>query len=110
MEDSQMAEIIAKAKDNERLMDGTTGPVKRIIDGAEIVYGVWPDASNPQGFAWYIIKGVRLLESVAKGGRASLTGGEHLSLASRRATWNAIPCESYEHAVAIQQTFGEPED
>ena len=26
------------------LMDGTTGPIKRLIDEGDVVYGVWPDA------------------------------------------------------------------
>jgi hypothetical protein len=72
-------------------------PVKAIMEEAELVYGVWADAGEPDGVDWLILKGERLLrESMASGGPISTQTA-------------AIWCESREDARSVRQTFGSHE-
>jgi hypothetical protein len=49
------------------LMDGTAGPIRRLIDEGDVVYGVWPDAIKPHGIDYGVLKGGELLETAAVG-------------------------------------------
>jgi hypothetical protein len=42
-------EIIALAKENYRLLDGTINPIKQIIRDNEVVFGVFPDPLSEDG-------------------------------------------------------------
>ena len=44
------------------VMDGTTSPIRRLIDEGDVVYSVWPDAIKPHGIDYGVLKGGELLE------------------------------------------------
>jgi hypothetical protein len=76
-------------------MDGATKPVKRIIDAADAVFGIWRDPTQPEGVDFLTIKGERFLrERVATQTTASVKT-------------TAIWCGSLEHAMAAKQVFGD---
>jgi hypothetical protein len=76
---------------------GERTPVKAIMEEAELVYGVWSDAGEPDGVDWLILKGEHLL-------RASMASGRPISTQTA-----AIWCESREDAWSVRQTFGSHE-
>ena len=76
------------------MLDGTTGPIKKLFDEAEIVVGVWQDPNEQHGVGYLVLKGEKLL-------RECFASGENLT-----ARTTAIPCECYEQAVAAKQVFG----
>jgi hypothetical protein len=89
-----MRRMVELANSNETLMDGTTKPVKRIIAEADVVFGIWPDATKPHGIDSYIIKGRHLL---ADGIASNIT---------QRLRCTAIKCIELEQAVAAAEVFG----
>ena len=109
MDDSRVAEIVAKARDNERLMDGTSRPIERIVDGTDLVLGVWPDPCEPFGVAWRIIKGHRLVQPAIHNRPSVPAVSEILTLASVSMTWDAISFKNSEHAVAAQLVVVSPD-
>jgi len=101
--------IIAMANDVLALLDGTTKPIKKIIDANDLVMGVFPDLNSEDGVGLLIIKGEKRLEAIAGRTGAPFAGAiplfspsapEHLKV-------GAIPCESYEQAVAARRVFGD---
>ena len=94
MEEEVMRTLVELANQNMALMDGTTGPIKRLFEEGEIVVGVWQDTEERYGIGYLVLKGARLLQEV-------VASGEN---ATARVT--AIPCECYEQPVAAKQTFG----
>lgn len=100
----ERATIAARAEENRRLLDGTTDPVKQIIADADIVFGVWPDPTQPHGVGMHVIKGRRRLAAIAVAEHEAIAGG----MTSETLNWNAIPCASEEQAIAAQWILGEP--
>ena len=58
-------QLVELADANEERMDGTTEPVLEIIADSDVVYGVWPDSSEPDGVGTLIIKGSDLVRDIA---------------------------------------------
>jgi hypothetical protein len=69
--------------------------VEGIVDGAMIVFGVFPDAESPDGVGMHIIKGSRELQSVMASGRAKVVAID------------AVPCIQLEQSIAAEQVLGD---
>ena len=92
-----MRQLVEMTNQNIARLDGTTGPIKRMFEENEIVFGVWQDASKPHGIDFLVLKGAKLLlESVASNQAVT-------------ARTSAIPCECLEQAIAAKQVFGTPD-
>jgi hypothetical protein len=63
-------EMFELAHENQKAMDGTTGPVKQIIDGAEVVFAMWPDPTAEHNCDFLIIKGAKLLRHCVESDQA----------------------------------------
>jgi hypothetical protein len=74
------------------LMDGTTSPIRRLIDEGDVVYGVWPDAIKPHGIDYGVLKGGELLEKDS--GRVVVLLRE-----------TVVPCQSRDQALRIRAVF-----
>jgi hypothetical protein len=81
--------IKALALRNQRLMDGTTEPVRRILDGAQLVFAVWPDSDEPDGIGTLIAKGTHRLKAIAASGKPAPDGSAAFS-PSQKVTVNAV--------------------
>jgi hypothetical protein len=57
--------LVEQANDNMALMDGTTVPVKRLIDDNDIAVGIWHDEAEPYGVGILILKGAKLMRDLA---------------------------------------------
>jgi hypothetical protein len=90
-----MQQVVEMANRNIALMDGTTGPIKRLIAEGDIVVGVWQDVAKEFGVGLLIIKGARLLQETVASGAAL----------DCRVT--AIPCDCYAQALAAKRVLGE---
>jgi hypothetical protein len=77
--------------------DGALETVRKIIDGATVVLGIYQDMDETFGVGMHVIKGQRLM-------KATLADGT-----TRRARTECIPCSSLEEAMTMQELFGEPE-
>ena len=77
------------------LMDGTAGPIRRLIDEGDVVYGVWPDAIKPHGIDYGVLKGGELLEKDS--GRVVVLLRE-----------SVVPCQSRDQALRIRAMFCSP--
>lgn len=91
------ANLKRMAEGNSAQMDGTTGPVFTILDGADVVFGVWDDPATPRGFDFRIVKGHEVLQECVASGKTitpSIT---------------AIKCISPEQAVALERGYAERE-
>jgi hypothetical protein len=89
-------------------MDGTIGPVKRIIANADVVFAVWFDPAESLGIGMHVIKGRRQLAPTAVAGdEQSATTTRRPGKASESLTWNAVPCMSLEQAIAAQWILGD---
>jgi hypothetical protein len=77
------------------LMDGTTGPIRRLIDEGDVVYGVWPDAIKPHGVDYGVLKGGALLEK----------GSGRVVVLLRE---TVVPCQSRDQALRIRAMFCSP--
>jgi hypothetical protein len=86
--------LLEKYNKSLALMDGTTGPVKQMF-AADVVYGVWPDASKPAGIDYIVVKGIALMTNCVADNQ------------SFTATVAVVPCSCLEHAVAAQRVFGD---
>jgi hypothetical protein len=71
--------------------------VRKVIEGADLVIGVFPDETEPLGAGRHVIKGQRLLRTIAAEQKDRSGRLECLALSCR------------EEAVALQRTFGEPD-
>ena len=78
------------------LMDGTAGPIRRLIDEGDVVYGVWPDAIKPHGIDYGVLKGGELLEN----------GSSRLVVLLRE---TVVPCQSRDQALQIRAMFCSPD-
>jgi hypothetical protein len=77
------------------LMDGTAGPIRRLIDEGDVVYGVWPDAIKPHGIDYGVLKGGELLEK----------GSGRVVVLLRE---SVVPCQSRDQALRIRAMFCSP--
>jgi hypothetical protein len=90
-----MRRMVDKANANAALNDGTTGPIKKIIAGADLVLAVWQDPSAPYGVGHLIIKGDEAMtRSIAQNVTTLLRP-------------DAILCDNAEMAEACRQVMGE---
>ena len=71
--------LVDMANANNARMDGTIRPVLELIAENDVVFGVWPDASEPGGVGLLVVKGANRL-------RRGLPGAP-LALTARRAQW-----------------------
>lgn len=95
MIDPTLQTLVAMAKANNALMDGTMEPVRQLIEGHDVVVAVWQDFESQHGVATLIIKGADMLRnSVAD--QTEVPG---------RTT--AIKCMSYEQAEALREVLGD---
>jgi hypothetical protein len=85
--------LYAAARD---LMDGSAGPIRRLIDEGDVVYGVWPDAIKPQGIDYGVLKGGELLEK---------DSGQVVILLRE----TVVPCQSRDQALRIRAMFCSPD-
>jgi len=74
------------------VMDGTTSPIRRLIDEGDVVYSVWPDAIKPHGIDYGVLKGGELLEKEVVG----------WSYFCERPV---VPCQSRDQALRIRAVF-----
>ncbi|MCK1702599.1 hypothetical protein IVA86_14450 [Bradyrhizobium sp. 146] len=90
-----LSTFVAMANANRALMDGTTKPVRQIIENNDVVLAVWQDVDQPLGIGTLIIKGAVTLRNISANN------------AGVRCRVNAVPSDSYEHAVALLEVLGE---
>jgi len=85
--------LAEQANENLALLDGTTGPIKRLFK-ADIVIGVWQSPSEDFGVGYLVLKGGKLLmETIASGQEIT-------------ASFATVPCQCYEQAIAAKEVFG----
>ncbi len=70
-------------------------PIRQLTEGADLVFGVWPDPDEPDGIATMIIKGARLLGAIVAAGK------------TENVKWTAVPCSCAEQAAALRLTLGD---
>jgi hypothetical protein len=75
--------------------------VKRVISDAEIVWGVYQDATQPNGVGIHIIKGRRALSTIV--GSEQFVGKDF----AFPIRMSAVPCDCLEQAVATEQVLGD---
>jgi hypothetical protein len=92
--DEFKAEILGIANRNQARMGGTPGQLKQIIDGAELVFAVYPDDDSSDGIGMLVLKGERLLKECFASG------------ASVSVRVSAVSCVNLEQAVAADDLFG----
>jgi hypothetical protein len=90
-----LTDILRMAENNRKVMSATKDPIKEILATHDIVWGVWPDAHTREGFDAMIIKGQ---EQVAAAQWSGLCAELRVS---------AIPCDSKDHALALQTMLAE---
>jgi hypothetical protein len=88
-DDRCAAELASLFRATRELMDGTAGPIERLIEQGDVVYGVWLDKTKPTGIDFEVLKGIEVLEKR----RAS---GVHKTV---------VPCGSREQAIMIRTMF-----
>ncbi|MBR0749106.1 hypothetical protein JQ582_34765 [Bradyrhizobium japonicum] len=91
------AMLVAMANANRTLLDGTTAPVRQIIESNDVVVAVWQDFDQPLGMGTLIIKGAAMLRNISANN------------AGVRCRVTAVPSDSYEQAVALLKVLGEGE-
>ncbi|WP_029585867.1 hypothetical protein [Bradyrhizobium sp. URHD0069] len=69
--------------------------VKRTIDAATIVVGIFADAGSPNGVGMHVIKGSRELQVVIASGQPD------------QFLIDAIPCMELEQAIAAERVWGD---
>jgi len=93
-----MRHLVDQANTNrDALKGGGMDAIREFVDGADVVIGVYQEKTQPHGVGTYIIKGRRLLMTIA----AEKEG--------RFVRQLALGCTSLEEAVALQWVFGEPD-
>jgi hypothetical protein len=93
-EDDRCVEELARLfRASRELMDGTAGPIERLIEQGDVVYGVWLDKTKPAGIDFEVLKGIGVLE-------------KHRASGVRK---TVVPCGSREQAIRIRTMFCNPE-
>ena len=91
-DDRCVAELARLFTATRELMDGTAGPIERLIEQGDVVYGVWLDKTKPAGIDFEVLKGIGVLETRrASGVRKTV-----------------VPCGSREQAIMIRTMFCSP--
>lgn len=85
--------MVEVANENIKTYDGTTEPIKQIIDSAQVVLAIWSDLKEPHGFGFLVVKG----EDIVK---VSQVHGIPV-----QASANAFACQNYEHALATKEVL-----
>jgi hypothetical protein len=70
--------------------------IKRLVEHAELAFGVWQDPTEPEGVGMLVVKGREVLERM-----------QICPDGSRRVRWTAIPCIEAEQAVALRDFIGD---
>ena len=89
--------VVASANFNRYYLSDTDS-LRRLIDSAEIVIGVWQDFDEPNGVGHLVIKGKKRLTSTSD------------TCTSLSMTVQGVPCECLEEAIAIERVFGDAMD
>jgi hypothetical protein len=55
-DDRCVAELARLFTATRELMDGTAGPIERLIEQGDVVYGVWLDKTKPHGIDFEVLK------------------------------------------------------
>ena len=112
MEQDQWRELKSRLVDyanaNKELMDGTTEPLKRILNENDLVFGVWMNVREPDGVGTTIIKGLNRLEAIAASGKPAPAGTVAFQPPPDLRI-SAISCPSADHAEACRITLGDGE-
>ena len=91
-DDRCAAELASLFMATRELMDGTAGPIERLIEQGDVVYGVWLDKTRPAGIDFEVLKGIGVFETRrASGVRKTV-----------------VPCGSREQAIMIRTMFCSP--
>ena len=90
--DRCVAELARLSAATRELMDGTAGPIERLIEEGDVVYGVWLDKTKPRGIDFEVLKGIEVLEK-------RRTGFVRKTV---------VPCGSREQAIRIRTMFCSP--
>jgi hypothetical protein len=61
-DDRCVAELARLFTATRELMDGTAGPIERLIEEGDVVYGVWLDKTKPHGIDFEVLKGSEVVE------------------------------------------------
>jgi hypothetical protein len=92
-------QAVRKAEENWALFSGSsqeqTATLRKLIESADLVFGVYPAPLTARGVDFRIIKG-----------EGFLTKQVH-EQSTEKVRWNAVPCRSAEEAEAMRQTFGD---
>lgn len=91
-----MRAIVDMANANAKLLDGTTGPIKAMVNSTDLVFAVWQDVVEPNGVGFMIVKGVKRLEAMLKSDARSPFAKP------KRMSQTAIPCSCLEQAEALR--------
>jgi hypothetical protein len=96
MDDQTVTDLITQANDHRARMRGlsateTGALVKQVIEGSDVVWGVFPDKSRPDGVGLHLIKGKR-----------SVGAAE-----AARLLVSAVPCVERGYAVSAERTWGD---
>jgi hypothetical protein len=94
MDQEFVLRLVNMANANEKVMDGSMEPVKRIAAEADVLFAVWQDPEEEYGVGYLIVKGEKLLKSI-------VTSGD-----DKHARINAIKCIEKEQAVALKRLIG----
>ena len=105
--DALKKSLVEMANRNLAMMDGTTDPVKKILDENELVFGVFTDHEHPDGVDMLVIKGERLLQHIANAPRSVPNCSSSLFGRGRRTKISAILCNSVEQAIAARRVLGD---
>ena len=87
--DEFKAAILGIANRNQARMDATPGQLKQFIDGAELIFAVYPDNDSSNGIGTLVLKGERFASGASVSVRVS-----------------AVSCVNLEQAVAADDLFG----
>jgi hypothetical protein len=99
-ENDLKAHMVDLANQHQENMRGATPKealeyIKRTIDRATCVFGIYPDVTEPDGVGMDIIKGEREVQAV-------VASGYNQDMAA-----TAIPCIDLEQAIAAKQALGD---
>jgi hypothetical protein len=90
---------VRKAEENRTLFSGSsqeqTATLRKLIESADLVFGVYPAPLTARGVDFRIIKG-----------EGHLTKQVH-EQSTKKVRWNAVPCRSVEEAEGMRQVFGD---
>ena len=87
-DDWRVAELARLFTATREKMDGTAGPIERLIEQGDVVYGVWLDKTKPAGIDFEVLKGIER---------------------RRTGVRTVVPCGSREQAIWIRAMFCSPE-